>query len=137
MKTFYIKEIIEAGVDEAGRGPLFGRVYAAAVILNPEIKYNLNLIKDSKKISKKKLPISESYVKQISIDWSVGYSTAERIDEINIFGSNTNEMCEEIRNRYPKQKVIIFPDGNQLCWIRHSWTFTHGHLSLVGVRKRK
>lgn len=32
------------------------------------------------------------------------------IDEINIFGSNTNEMCQEIRNRYPKQKVIIFPD---------------------------
>ena len=53
MKTFYIKEIIEAGVDEAGRGPLFGRVYAAAVILNQEMKYNLNLIKDSKKISKK------------------------------------------------------------------------------------
>ena len=49
MKTFYIKEIIEAGVDEAGRGPLFGRVYAAAVILNQEMKYNLNLIKDSKK----------------------------------------------------------------------------------------
>ena len=33
MNTFYIKEIIEAGVDESGRGPLFGRVYAAAVIL--------------------------------------------------------------------------------------------------------
>lgn len=32
------------------------------------------------------------------------------IDEINIFGSNTNEMCEEIRNRFPKQKVIVFPD---------------------------
>jgi hypothetical protein len=32
------------------------------------------------------------------------------IDEINIYGSNTNEMCEEIRNRYPKQKVVVFPD---------------------------
>ena len=32
------------------------------------------------------------------------------IDEINIFGSNTNEMCEEIRNRFPKQKVLVFPD---------------------------
>ena len=32
------------------------------------------------------------------------------IDEINIYGSNTNEMCDEIRNRYPKQRVVVFPD---------------------------
>jgi len=111
MKTFYIKEIIEAGVDEAGRGPLFGRVYAAAVILNPEIKYNLNLIKDSKKISKKKLPISESYVKQISIDWSVGYSTAERIDEINILHATQEAMHKAIDGLNIKPEFLLI-DGN-------------------------
>lgn len=111
MKTFYIKEIIEAGVDEAGRGPLFGRVYAAAVILNPEIKYNLNLIKDSKKISKKNLPISESYVKQISIDWSVGYSTAERIDEINILHATQEAMHKAIDGLNIKPEFLLI-DGN-------------------------
>jgi|TARA_B110000495_G_C23014213_1_gene600318 ribonuclease HII len=111
MKTFYIKEIIEAGVDEAGRGPLFGRVYAAAVILNPEMKYNLNLIKDSKKISKKKLPISESYVKQISIDWSVGYSTAERIDEINILHATQEAMHKAIDGLNIKPEFLLI-DGN-------------------------
>ena len=46
MKAFCIEDEIEAGVDEAGRGPLFGRVYAAAVILNPDMTYNHNLIKE-------------------------------------------------------------------------------------------
>ena len=63
MKTFCIEGEIEAGVDEAGRGPLFGRVYAAAVILNPGMSYNYNLIRDSKKLTKNRLLVSENYVK--------------------------------------------------------------------------
>ena len=51
MRSYYIKHILEAGIDEAGRGPLFGRVYAAAVILNPDLTYNEKLVKDSKKLS--------------------------------------------------------------------------------------
>ena len=111
MKTFYIKEIVEAGVDEAGRGPLFGRVYAAAVILNPEIKYNHNLIKDSKKISKKKLPISECYVKRIAIDYSVGYSTAERVDEINILHATQEAMHKAIDGLNITPEFLLI-DGN-------------------------
>ena len=44
MKTLCIEDEIEAGVDEAGRGPLFGRVYAAAVILNPELEYDDKMV---------------------------------------------------------------------------------------------
>ncbi len=55
MKTYKVYDRLEAGIDEAGRGPLFGRVYAAAVILNPTIEYDYNLIKDSKKLSSKKI----------------------------------------------------------------------------------
>ena len=65
LRSFYIKNLIEAGIDEAGRGPLFGRVYAAAVVLHPELKYDENMIKDSKRISKKKLPSCEEYVKEV------------------------------------------------------------------------
>ena len=54
LRVAHFLKKIEAGIDEAGRGPLFGRVYAAAVILNPELEYDTKLIKDSKKLSKKK-----------------------------------------------------------------------------------
>ena len=42
LRAFKNRKLLEAGIDEAGRGPLFGRVYAAAVILNPELEYKNN-----------------------------------------------------------------------------------------------
>ena len=96
MRSYYIKNLIEAGIDEAGRGPLFGRVYAAAVILNPDSKYNEKLIRDSKKLSKKNLLIAEEYVKEVALDWSVSYSTAKRIDEINILHATQEAMHKAI-----------------------------------------
>lgn len=111
MKTFCIEGEIEAGVDEAGRGPLFGRVYAAAVILNPDIKYNSNLIKDSKKLSKNKLLISESYVKSIAMDWYVAYSTEQRIDEINILHATQEAMHKAIDGLNIKPGFLLI-DGN-------------------------
>ena len=56
---------LKIGIDEAGRGPLFGRVYSAAVVLPPEDTVDLSMIKDSKKFtSKKKLKEVEEYVKK-------------------------------------------------------------------------
>ena len=111
LRAFYIKNLIEAGVDEAGRGPLFGRVYAAAVILNPELKYDDTKIKDSKKISKKNLPISEEYVKDVALDWSVAYSTTERIDEINILHA-TQEAMHKAIGRLDIKPEFLLVDGN-------------------------
>ena len=54
LKTFYNKNLLEAGIDEAGRGPLFGRVYTAAVIIPNDDTFKKDFIKDSKKLSKKK-----------------------------------------------------------------------------------
>ena len=45
---------LKIGIDEAGRGPLFGRVYSAAVVLPPEDTVDLSMIKDSKKFTSKK-----------------------------------------------------------------------------------
>ena len=111
MKAFCIEDEIEAGVDEAGRGPLFGRVYAAAVILNPDMTYNHNLIKDSKKLSKNKLLISEGYVKSIAIDWSVGYSTEQRIDEINKLHATQEAMHKALDGLNIKPGFLLI-DGN-------------------------
>ena len=55
LKGYYAENSLEAGIDEAGRGPLFGRVYSAAVILPQDGEYfDYSLMKDSKKFTNKK-----------------------------------------------------------------------------------
>jgi len=81
--------IYEIGIDEAGRGPLFGRLYVAAVILpkvgeNQEVFYHKD-IKDSKKIkSKKKMTAVSEYIKTNALAYSIQYIEHSEIDEINI-----------------------------------------------------
>jgi len=56
LKKWYIEDnsVYEIGVDEAGRGPLFGRVYSAAIILPKDDSFDFSLVKDSKKFHSKK-----------------------------------------------------------------------------------
>ena len=69
LKPFYVKNILEAGIDEAGRGPLFGRVYTAAVILPQDDSFDHSLMKDSKKFtSKKKIKEAYDYIIENAID---------------------------------------------------------------------
>ena len=76
----------EVGVDEAGRGPLFGRVYTGAVILPPATAgFDFSLMKDSKKFSSdKKIREVAEYIKQHAVAWAVSYEESEVIDRINI-----------------------------------------------------
>ena len=67
LKGYYNEDInvFEIGVDEAGRGPLFGRVYAAAVILPKDGTFDYSKVKDSKKFhSKKKIEEAANYIKE-------------------------------------------------------------------------
>ena len=76
LKSCYNEDqnIYEIGVDEAGRGPLFGRVYTAAVILPKDDTFDLSKVKDSKKFhSKKKIEEAAEYVKQNALAWHVSY----------------------------------------------------------------
>ena len=78
-------EEIEIGIDEAGRGPMFGRVYAAAAVLPKTDDYNHELMKDSKRFtSEKKIKEAADYIKEKAVAWGVGYSTEEEIDAYNI-----------------------------------------------------
>lgn len=101
---------IEIGVDEAGRGPLFGRVYAAAVILPyhiPDNDFEYKDIRDSKKIhSEKKLQKIADYIKEHSIAWSVCYSTEEEIDKHNIRIATHMAMHKAIKNVIQKMLDI-------------------------------
>lgn len=80
----------EVGVDEAGRGPLFGRVYTAAVILPPIgdgslPTFDFSLLKDSKKFhSEKKIREASDYIKEHAVAWAITYEEADVIDRLNI-----------------------------------------------------
>ena len=87
---------IICGVDEAGRGPLAGSVYAAAVILdanNPIIG-----LADSKKLSEKKRDFLSAEIKAKSLAWAIASCSAQEIDEINILQASLLAMKRAIES---------------------------------------
>ena len=78
-----------AGVDEVGRGCLAGPVFAAAVILNKSI--NKKYIKDSKKISFKKIILLSKYIKKNSM-YAIGMASVDEIEKINILNASLLSM---------------------------------------------
>ena len=76
-------DILEIGIDEAGKGPMFGRVYSAAVIL-PKENFDFTLLKDSKKFKKKKKILEVyNYIKSNCINYSISYKSENIIDNIS------------------------------------------------------
>ena len=107
---------IEIGVDEAGRGPLFGRLYVAATIL-PKNGFKHEWMKDSKRFhSEKKIREIAEYIKSNAIAWTIRYAESEIIDEINIRQAVLKTMRECCRDLIEKtqstQNVRILVDGN-------------------------
>jgi ribonuclease HII len=95
---------LEVGLDEAGRGPMFGRVYVAAVIIPQDDSYEHSLMRDSKKLNKRKRLIAFDYIKEYAIDWVVHYKDEKYIDKHNIFAANYTAMHEAVN------KLLIKPD---------------------------
>lgn len=81
---------IICGVDEAGRGPLAGAVYAAAVILNPN--HPIEGLADSKKLSEKKRDALAIEIKQHALAWAIASSSVEEIDSLNILQASLLAM---------------------------------------------
>ena len=77
---------IEAGCDEAGRGPLAGPVYAAAVIL-PE-DFHHPLLNDSKKMSEKERELLRPVIEKEAVAWAVESVSAEEFDTVNILAAS-------------------------------------------------
>ena len=87
---------LEIGVDEAGRGPMFGRVYAAAVLL-PKTAFDFALMKDSKKFhSEPKIQADDAYIKKHALAWHIAFASETVIDEINIRNATHRAMHEAI-----------------------------------------
>lgn len=91
---------LEMGIDEVGRGPMFGRVYAGAVILPISSEsFEYERMKDSKKFtSAKKLKETAHYIMEHAIAWSVAYEEADVIDQINILQATQSAMRKAIRS---------------------------------------
>jgi ribonuclease HII len=99
----YESATYEIGIDEAGRGPMLGRVYAAAVILPSAAiltaaPFNHALMKDSKKFhSEKKIQEAAAYIKANAIAWAVAYSSESVIDEVNIRNATHQAMHKAVQ----------------------------------------
>ena len=99
-----------AGVDEAGRGPLAGDVYAAAVILPPDIC--IEGLNDSKKLSEKKRDALFDVIKEKAIAWSVASASEQEIDEINILNATFLAMKRAVEGLSVKPDIALV-DGNR------------------------
>ncbi|MDD2932963.1 MAG: ribonuclease HII [Methylotenera sp.] len=106
------------GVDEAGRGPLAGAVYAAAVILNPDRP--IQGLADSKKLSEKKRDALAIEIKQHALAWAIASSSVEEIDHINILQASLLAMKRAIEAMQAQfdiapelGAILVQVDGNQ------------------------
>ena len=102
--------LLEAGCDEAGRGPLAGPVYAAAVIL-PE-DFHHPLLNDSKKMTEKARDILRPIIEQEAVAWAVVAVEAEEIDRINILNASITGMQRAVRQLKVKPEFLLI-DGNR------------------------
>lgn len=100
-----------AGVDEAGRGPLCGPVYAAAVILDPSRP--IDGLNDSKKLSEKKREALAPLIRERALAWAIGIATVEEIDRLNILHATMLAMRRAVEGlAVPPDQVLI--DGNRV-----------------------
>ena len=119
LLPYYIKGIPEAGCDEAGRGPLAGSVFAAAVILPPEAEdpnwltqTGLDRLNDSKQLNERTRYELRPLVEQHALAWAVAEVTAEEIDRINILNASILGMQRALAQLTIQPQHIIV-DGNK------------------------
>lgn len=113
LALYYNKEVIEAGVDEAGRGCLAGPVVAAAVILRPKVKLDwYNVLNDSKKLPETMRDNLRLLIEKESLAWSVAVIDAPEIDRINILNATYKAMHKAIAGLNIQPELLLI-DGNR------------------------
>ena len=116
MDYFYEEKAIShgfkniCGIDEAGRGPLAGPVYAAAVIL--PLGLEIDGLNDSKKLTEKKREELFPIICEKAIAYSIGVATEKEIDEINILNATFLAMKRAVEGLNIKPDYALI-DGNQ------------------------
>lgn len=114
MKKCLVNADYEIGIDEAGRGPLIGRVYASAVIWG-ENTPDCNLITDSKKLSAKKRAKALEWIESNVKAFGIGWAEASEIDEINILEGTKLAIDRALENLRTKinleSNILLLIDG--------------------------
>ncbi|MCQ2311390.1 MAG: ribonuclease HII [Paludibacteraceae bacterium] len=110
LRPYCIPHIVEAGCDEAGRGPLAGSVFAAAVVLPQD--YDNALLNDSKQLTEKERNLLRPIIEKEALAWAVAEVTAEEIDEINILNASLLGMRRALA-KLSIQPEHILVDGNK------------------------
>lgn len=100
-----------AGVDEAGRGPLAGPVFAAAVILDPAAP--IAGLQDSKALTPKQRTALADDIQQSALAWQVAWASVEEIDELNILQATLLAMQRACNSLSPAPQQVLV-DGNQI-----------------------
>ena len=101
---------LEAGCDEAGRGPLAGPVYAAAVILPPDFRHPL--LNDSKQMTEKHRDELREVIEKEAIAWAVEAVQPEEIDTLNILNASITGMQRAVLRLTPSPDFLLV-DGNR------------------------
>lgn len=118
LEKYCIEDVIEAGCDEAGRGPLAGSVFAAAVIWSKETVENpaheewLELLDDSKKLTDKQRAYLRPLIEKYATAWAVVEVSAEEIDQINILKASITGMQRALDKLTIRPQHILV-DGNK------------------------
>lgn len=111
LLPYCIPNVFEAGCDEAGRGPLAGSVFAAAVILGQENTW-WERLNDSKQLTEKERYALRPIIEQEALAWAVAEVTAEEIDQINILQASLLGMRRALAQlKVQPQHILV--DGNK------------------------
>jgi len=113
LESSYNLEVLEAGVDEAGRGCLAGPVVAAAVILQPDRTFEwYEILDDSKKLPETLRESLRQLIERDALSWTVSMVMPEEIDRINILSATFKAMHESIAKLHPEPEFLLI-DGNR------------------------
>ena len=113
MSSHDVSNRLVCGVDEAGRGPLAGAVYAAAVILDPAA--SIDGLRDSKQLSERKRDQLAVLIRKHALAWHVATASVEEIDRLNIHHATLLAMARAVRGLpvVPGEMLVdglYFPD---------------------------
>lgn len=110
LKNHLNENMLEAGCDEAGRGPLAGPVFAAAVIL-PE-GFHHPMLDDSKKMTEAHRDAVRIIIEREAIAWAVEAVSPEEIDRLNILWASVSGMQRAVLKLNPRPDFLLI-DGNK------------------------
>jgi ribonuclease HII len=119
-----------AGLDEVGRGSLFGQVVAAAVILDP--KRRIVGLDDSKKLSAERREVLAMRIREHALAWAIAEVDARRIDAWNIYQASRQAMAEALRQLKISPDYLLL-DAMQLDVLIEQKSLIHGDALSISI----